>query len=68
MCTIENFKDPNKDGQFTLLDLAIDGRHYGENPEDLPQYKTDVVENCAIDDDDLLKIGQYMLENPNYNF
>ena len=61
-------KDVNRNGSFTLLDLAIDGRHYGENPDDLPQYITDIVENGAIDDDDLLKIGQYMLENPDYVF
>ena len=66
--TIEDYKDPSKDGEFTLLDLAIDGRYYGLNPEDYPQYKTDVVENGAIDDEDLLQIGQYMLENPNYTF
>lgn len=53
---------------FSILDLAIDGRYYGLNPEDYPQYKTDVVENGAIDDEDLLQIGQYMLENPNYTF
>lgn len=66
--TIEDYKDPNKDGEFTLLDLAIDGRYYGENPSDLPEYKTDVVENGAIDDEDLIQIGKYMLENPNYTF
>lgn len=65
---IEDYKDVNKSGEFTLLDLAIDGRYYGLNPLDYPQYKTDIAVNGAIDDEDLLQIGQYMLENPNYNF
>ena len=68
--TIDNeaLTDVNKDGQFTLLDLAIDGRHYSEDPESLTQYNTDIVVNKAIDDDDLVKIGEYMLANPNYKF
>lgn len=68
--TIDNeaLVDVNKDGQFTLLDLAIDGRHYSEDPASLPQYNTDIVVNKAIDDDDLTKIGEYMLANPNYKF
>ena len=63
-----DYADVNKDGQFTLLDLAIDARYYGLNPSDLSQYNTDVVENGAIDDEDLLQIGRYMMENPNYRF
>ncbi|AWI06564.1 cohesin domain-containing protein [Clostridium drakei] len=68
--TIDNeaLTDVNKDGQFTLLDLAIDGRHYSEDPATLTQYNTDIVVNKAIDDDDLTKIGEYMLANPNYKF
>ena len=58
--------DVNHSGEFTLLDLAIDARHLGEDPKTLPQYNTDQVVNGAIDDDDLLKIGEYMLANPNY--
>lgn len=60
--------DVNHTGEFTLLDLAIDGRHLGEDPKTLPQYNTDQVANGAIDDDDLTKIGEYMLSNPNYKF
>ena len=60
--------DVNHTGEFTLLDLGIDGRHLGEDPKTLPQYNTDQVINGAIDDDDLLKIGEYMLANPNYRF
>ncbi|AGF59568.1 uncharacterized protein YjdB [Clostridium saccharoperbutylacetonicum] len=58
--------DVNRSGEFTLLDLAIDARHLGENPNSLPQYVTDQVINGAIDNDDLLKIGEYMLNNLNY--
>jgi len=60
--------DVNRSGEFTLLDLAIDGRHLGEDPKTLPQYNTDQVINGAIDKADLIKIGEYMLANPNYKF
>jgi|GEM_PF-5053101 len=66
--SIKELKDVNRNGEFTLLDLAIDGRHYGEDPTTLPTYDTDQVVNGAIDDDDLLKIGEYMLANSNYKF
>ena len=59
-------EDVNHTGEFTLLDLAIDARHLGEDPTTFPQYDTDQVLNGAIDNDDLLKIGEYMLSNPNY--
>jgi len=61
-------EDVNHTGEFTLLDLAIDGRHLGEDPKTLPQYNTDQVINGAIDKADLIKIGEYMLANPNYKF
>lgn len=62
--------DVNNSGEFTLLDLGIDARHFGEDPkaEELTKYNTDIVLNDAIDDDDLLKIGQLMLANDNYAF
>lgn len=59
-------KDVNNDGEFTLLDLAVDARHFGEDPKTLIQYNTDQVINGAIDEEDLLKIGEYMRSNPNY--
>ncbi len=66
--TVENsLLDVNKDGKFSLLDMAIDARHFGENPATLPQYNTDIVLNQAIDSDDLIQIAKYMLEDPNYN-
>jgi len=61
-------KDVNNSGEFTLLDLAIDGRHFSEDPKTLTQYNTDTVVNNAIDNDDLTKIGEYMLANPTYKF
>jgi hypothetical protein len=48
------------------LDLAIDGRHFSEDPKALTNYNTDIVINDAIDNDDLTKIGEYMIANPNY--
>lgn len=67
---IEAPKDVNRTGEFTLLDLDIDARHFGKNPTapELSAYDTDVVINNAIDNDDLLKIGQEMLLNSNYAF
>lgn len=65
---IEGVNDVNKDGSFTLLDLAIDARHLNKNPnsEELAKYNTDIVVNGHIDDDDLIEIGKLMLDNPNY--
>lgn len=55
------------DDEFSLLDLAIDARHYGEDPDSLrPEYETDVVRNDKIDDDDLKKIAEFVVANPNY--
>lgn len=64
------FLDVNKSGEFTLLDLAIDARHYAKDPKlaELSNYNTDVVVNGKIDDGDLLEIGQQMLLNTNYTF
>lgn len=61
------FADVNKDGKFSLLDLAIDARHLGEDPATLTQYNTDIVLNKIIDSDDLIQIAKYMLEDPDYN-
>jgi uncharacterized protein YjdB len=61
------FSDVNRDGKFSLLDLAIDARHFGEDPATLTQYNTDIVLNKIIDSDDLMQIAKYMLEDPDYN-
>lgn len=68
--TIERPKDVNRTGEFTLLDLSINARHFGKNPaaQELSAYDTDVVINNAIDNDDLLKIAQEMMLNSNYTF
>ncbi len=68
--TIEGINDVNNSGEFTLLDLAIDARHLLKDPTlpELSEYNTDVVVNNAIDEEDLLEIGKYMLLNSNYNF
>jgi hypothetical protein len=58
--------DVNKDGEFSLLDLAIVARHFGEDPSTLPQYNTDIDINKAINKGDLTQIARYMLANPNY--
>ncbi|WXR62114.1 hypothetical protein WG909_02490 [Peptostreptococcaceae bacterium AGR-M142] len=64
----EIFIDVNNSGEFTLLDLGIDARHFGKDPssQELEIYNTDVVEDGAIDDADLLEIGNQMLQNGNY--
>lgn len=58
--------DVNKNGEFSLLDLAIVARHFGEKPSSLPQYNTDIDINQAIDEGDLTQIARYMLANKNY--
>lgn len=62
--------DVNHSGEFTLLDLGIDGRNLGKDPasEELSSYNTDIVVNNAIDEEDLLQIGSYILKNPKYSF
>lgn len=65
---IEEIKDVNASGEFTLLDLAIDARHLNKDPksQELSKYNTDISINDSIDENDLLEIGKLMLENPNY--
>lgn len=65
---IEEVKDVNKSGEFTLLDLAIDARHLNKDPkaQELAKYNTDIVINDVIDEGDLLEIGKLMIDNLNY--
>ena len=65
---IEGLQDVNNSGEFTLLDLGIDARHFSKDPaaSELAEYNTDVVVNGEIDDEDLLEIGRLILENSNY--
>lgn len=62
--------DVNKSGEFTLLDLAIDARHFGKDPKlaELQKYNTDIVVNSTIDEADLLEIAQQILLNTKYIF
>ena len=59
----------NNSGEFTLLDLGIDARHFSKDPNsgELQHLNTDIVVNNAIDDDDLLEIAQRMMDNSNYS-
>lgn len=65
---IEGVKDVNRSGEFTLLDLAIDGWYYDEKVEntDLKQFDADVVINGIIDSVDLEEIVKQMINNSNY--
>lgn len=66
---IEEIKDVNNSGEFTLLDLAIDARYLGKNPNapELSKYNTDISINNVIDEDDLLEIGNLIIDNLNYD-
>lgn len=66
---IEEIKDVNNSGEFTLLDLAIDARHLSKNPKlpELSKYNTDISINNIIDEDDLLEIGNLIIDNLNYD-
>lgn len=65
---IENLKDVNGSGEFTLLDLGIAAWYFGYAVEDTDtsKYDADVVENGIIDDDDLTEIVRQILNNSNY--
>lgn len=67
---IEGFKDVNKSGEFTLVDLAIDGSYYKFKPEDtdVSKYDADVVVDAAneINDIDLTAIAKAIQANENY--
>lgn len=56
--------DVNRDGKFTLIDLAIDGYYYGMNTidTDSTKYDADIIPDGRIDDRDLQEIVKYILE------
>lgn len=62
-------KDINRDGKFTLIDLAIDGYYYGMNVNetDNTKYDTDIISDGKIDDTDLKEIVKHILNNPDYS-
>lgn len=60
----------NKDKAFTLLDLSIIAKHYGDNPDALLLEGIDADLNLdgKIDKEDYKKCYQLMLKNPNRKF
>jgi len=60
--------DVDRDGQFTLKDLAIDAWYYGKTAAqtDSTQYDADVVTDGNIDNLDLTQIVASILLNTNY--
>ena len=69
MVMIEEIKDVNNSGEFTLLDLGIDARYFNEKPNipELSKYNTDISINGFIDISDLFEIVELILENNTYN-
>ena len=67
--TVEGYTDVNKTGDFTLLDLGIDGWYYGMDAADTDtaKFNADVVTDGKIDDHDLTAITQCILANSNYS-
>jgi fibronectin type 3 domain-containing protein len=65
---VEGLKDVNRTGEYTLVDLAIDGFYFGKTAvqTDSSKHDADQVEDGVIDDKDLLFIVKEMLNNPNY--
>lgn len=59
----ENYKDVNRSGTFTLLDLGIDAWYYGEpvSKTDTYKYDADVVADGFIDGSDLSTIVSYIV-------
>ncbi len=55
--------DVNRDGKFTLIDLAIDAYYYGINTidTDTTKYDADVIPDGRIDDADLQQIVKLIL-------
>ncbi len=66
--TIEGITDVNYSGEFTLLDLGINARHLFKSPSEpeLSNYNTDIVIDGIIDENDLIEIARYMMQNPDY--
>ena len=65
---VEGGQDVNRTGEYTLLDLSIDGYYYGMNATDTDTTKYDADQdlNGKIDDIDLMAIVDQMLQNTNY--
>ncbi|MFC4302498.1 cohesin domain-containing protein [Cohnella boryungensis] len=65
---IEGVKDVNRTGEYTLVDLAIDGFYYGKTADqtDHTKHDADQAGDTNINDDDLVYIVSEILKNPNY--
>ncbi|OXM84621.1 fibronectin type III domain-containing protein [Paenibacillus rigui] len=66
--TVEGPKDVNRTGEYTLLDLAIDGYYYGElaSNADPSKYDANQAGDEYVKDEDLVYIVNQMLLNTNY--
>lgn len=64
----ESIRDVNHSGEYTLVDLAIDGFYYGHPvaDTDTTNHSADQVIDGIINDDDLVYIVNQILINPNY--
>lgn len=60
--------DVNRSGEYTLVDLAINGFYFGKLASETDHTKHDADQNGDgfINDDDLLLIVNEILKNPNY--
>jgi hypothetical protein len=63
--TRQNLGDVNKDGEFTLGDLAIAGRLFASKSDTWGEYEPDVDANGNVEDIDLTTIVQSILANEN---
>ncbi|WP_246061828.1 cohesin domain-containing protein [Paenibacillus oralis] len=61
--------DVNKSGEYTLVDLAIDGYYYGKAAADTDTvlHNADQIIDGYVNDGDLVYIVSQMLANPNYS-
>lgn len=66
--TIQVQGDVNRTGDYTLLDLAIDGYYYNMNvlDTDIAKYDADQDINGKIDGADLIYVTNQILNNANY--
>ncbi|MDP4098587.1 hypothetical protein OIN60_17790 [Paenibacillus sp. P96] len=60
--------DVNHSGEYTLVDLAVDGFYYGiaVADTDTTKHSADQVSDGNVNQDDLIYIVNRMLDNPNY--
>jgi len=67
-CIVNVNCDINGDGQFTLLDIGIISKHLGESVDNQNNnYTMDLVCDGVIDEKDLEKAKECLLNNSNYN-